>query len=215
MTTANWIIQIISHGVGPIQAQAHLERRWRYFMLYFNKIKVHYSVKKISMACADEWLMNLAQILAQQVAHILLHPDPWPDYQTNKQTRRNIIKSIFLYNIRKFNHLFESHEHLVLQHTTTTLHLFSPSVRTLISFSLYVCITFLCISPTTRWHHPIFRLFLPVLSFVFCFQYFWIEVLILLPSRGWFSFQVHFFNQLARWNENHQFLETSSILMTS
>ena len=144
MTTANWIIQIISHGVGPIQAQgtlsnflkrfhlysveiktsgthfmklthththlvtshtylvtswwhllgdawwrhladkiyfwkallfrysvfddvkAHLERRWRYFMLYFNKIKVHYSVKKISMACADEWLMNLAQILAQQ-----------------------------------------------------------------------------------------------------------------------------------------------------
>ena len=36
-------------------------------------------------------------------------------------------------------------------------------------------------------------LFLPVLSFVFCFQYFWIEVLILLPSRGWFSFQVHFF----------------------
>ena len=50
------------------------------------------------MACADEWLMNLAQILAQQgrfliffskilkfskiflkffiVAHVLLHPDP-------------------------------------------------------------------------------------------------------------------------------------------
>ena len=152
----------------------------------------------------------------------------------------SFIKSIFLYNIRKFNHLFDwvlnftgstsGCNHFRLYHftirtkkamntwsfnTLLQLHLFSPSVRTLISFSLYVCITFLCISPTTRWHHPIFRLFLPVLSFVFCFQYFWIEVLILLPSRGWFSFQVHFFNQLARWNENHQFLETSSILMMS
>ena len=130
----------------------------------------------------------------------------------------SFIKSIFLYNIRlyKFNHLFdwvlnftrstsdslpvvlfhhqnqESHEHLVLQHYYNFISTFSPSVRTLISFSLYVCIAFLCSSPTTRWH-PIFRLFLPVLSFVFCFQYFWIEVLILLPSRGWFSFQVHFF----------------------
>ena len=131
----------------------------------------------------------------------------------------SFIKSIFLYNIRlyKFNHLFdwvlnftgrtsgslpvvlfhhqnqESHEHLVLQHYYNFISTFSPSVRTLISFSLYVCITFLCSSPTTRW-----RLFLTVLSFVFCFQYFWIEVLISLPSRGWFSFQVHFFNRLAR-----------------
>jgi len=79
----------------------------------------------------------------------------------------SFIKSIFLYNIRKFNHLFDwvlnftgstsGCNHFRLYHftirtkkamntwsfnTLLQLHLFSPSVRTLISFSLYFCLLF-------------------------------------------------------------------------